>query len=247
MQEDQNQNPTPGIDQAQPGQVVTPGAAAAPSPQPTQQNVAPTPQQPAIPQAQVSQPPIQPAQQMPAPEPPTETAQESPSLYSMEGDEIPQQSEAAGDVVSWSASEYIAHDKDLSWYAGLGLVAIILAALLYFITRDFVSSFVALFGAFMLGFYGARKPRQLTYELDNQGLTIGEKHYDYIDFKKFSLVPEGAFSSIRFVPHKRFGPPITIYYGPDDEDRIVDVLSAHLPIEEHKIDATDRLMRRIRF
>ena len=49
--------------------------------------------------------------------------------------------------VIWTASEYIAHDKDFGWYAGLGLVAVVLSALLYVITREYISVFVALFGA----------------------------------------------------------------------------------------------------
>ncbi len=230
MPEDANQNQTPDTNQTQPGQVVTPGVIVqSPQPQP------PTPTTPA---------------QNPVDTPVVEQVAESlpqPSPYEATSETAPPQLADSQDIVAWTASEYVAHDKDFAWYAGLALVAVLAAVILYVITRDFVSSGVALFGAFLLGFYGARKPRQLTYELSDEGLLIGEKHFGYADFKKFALVPEGAASSIRFVPHKRFGPPITIFYGLEDEERIVDILSAHLPIEEHKIDAIDRLMRRIRF
>ncbi len=61
------------------------------------------------------------------------------------------------------------------------------------------------------------------------------------------MVPEGAFSSVVFMPLKRFAPPRTIYYAPEDEDRIVGLLVNRLPLEEHRADAVDGLMRRIRF
>jgi hypothetical protein len=40
------------------------------------------------------------------------------------------------------------------------------------------------------------------------------------------VVPEGAFNSIVFMPLKRFAVPLSIYYDPKDEDKIIAVLSA---------------------
>lgn len=219
MQENANQTPeTPPVE-PQTGQAEIPNVG---------QPVDATSQAP-VPQPDVTQP----------------LPEQQPSLYRADpgsGSLVTPQ-----EPIRWTASEYIAHDKDFSWYSGLAAVSVLLAALLYLVTRDFTSPLVVFFGAFLLGFYGARKPRQLEYELNDKDLVIGEKHIPYSDLKTFALVPEGAFASIRFVPHKRFGPPITIYYGPEDENKIVNALSVHLPMEQHKIDAIDRLMRRIRF
>jgi hypothetical protein len=60
-------------------------------------------------------------------------------------------------------------------------------------------------------------------------------------------MPEGAFSSIVLVPLKRFSPLTSIYYAPQDEERITAMLAAHLPYEERKHDPIDKLMQRIRF
>jgi hypothetical protein len=49
------------------------------------------------------------------------------------------------------------------------------------------------------------------------------------------------------MPLKRFGLPTTIYFAPEDEDRIVDIINQHLPFEPRDRDAIDRLMKRIRF
>ena len=130
---------------------------------------------------------------------------------------------------------------------GLAVVALIIAATIYAITRDLISSVVVLVGAAALGIFGARKPHQLEYRLDGSGLTVGQKHYAYEAFRSFAIVPEGAFSSIVFMPLKRFAPLTTIYYAPDDEDKIVDLLADRLPFEERKADAVDTLMHRIRF
>ena len=149
--------------------------------------------------------------------------------------------------VTWTASEFIAHDKTAGWYIGLMAVAILLAAAIYLLTSDPVSAAVIIVAALFLAYYGSHKPRQLEYHLDSEGIKVGERHYGYDAFRSFSVVPEGAFSSIVFMPLKRFALPLTLYYAPDDEEKIVSLLVDRLPLEEHRPDAVDSLMRRIRF
>lgn len=240
---------------AQPGQVITPGSVAAP-PEPaapaTSQSVsAPAAAEPpandfTAPREPVSPPAPSPAETEPslAPPSPTETPQQdqanqqAPPLPSPTGSVAP---------ISWTASEFVAHEKNFNWYAGLIAIAAVVSILIYMVTRDVTSSVVVVVCALALGVLANRKPRQLQYALSESGITIGNKHFDYGAFKSFSVVPEGAFSSVVFIPLKRFAPPTTIYYAPEDEDRILDILSNVLPLEEHKPDAIDSIARRVRF
>jgi hypothetical protein len=152
-----------------------------------------------------------------------------------------------GDGVSWTASEFIAHQKSPAWYGGLVAVALVLTVVIFAITRDIISVIVIFLGMGAFWYYAGRQPRQLQYQLDSQGVMIGQKRYSYDSFRSFAVVPEGAFSTIVFMPLKRFAPLITIYYAPENEDQIINVLSPHLPLEEYRHDAIDRLMHRIRF
>lgn len=129
----------------------------------------------------------------------------------------------------------------------LAIATVIVSAVVYLITRDLISVAVVVVAGLLLGTYGARQPRQLQYVIDQQGVVIGPKAYHYGEFRSFSVIPEGAFSSITFMPLKRFAPPISIYYAPEDEEKIVNLLSDKLPIEERRLDAVDNLMRKIRF
>ena len=150
-------------------------------------------------------------------------------------------------AITWTASEFIAHHKSPGWYASLGGGALAVAFLVWLLTKDKISAAVVLFGALMFGIYGGRQPRQLQYQLDETGLTIGAKYYAYDDFRSFSVVVEGAFSSIVFMPLKRFAPAISIFYAPQDEAAIVELLAVRLPSENRGSDPIDRLMSRIRF
>lgn len=147
-----------------------------------------------------------------------------------------------------TASEFVAHEKSTGWYVALAVIATAVAGLIYLITKDLVSMAVIVVGSILLGIYGGRQPRQLKYQLDWQGLSIGSKRYLYSDFRCFSLTEEGAFPGIVFMPLKRFALPTTIYYAPDDENKIVAILADQLPLEEEAYhNSIDNLMRRLRF
>lgn len=216
-------------DKQRPGQTIAPGGAASPPPTPSPQTPPPT------------GPPEAPAAAVVAPEAGGAAAAETPQVApAVQADDDPQ-------AITWSASEFVAHDKSFGWYVALTAGAVALAALLYLITRDFVSVTVVIIAALLLGIYGSHKPRQQEYRLDPGGLTVGPKHSGYDEFRSFSVMKEGAFSSILFMPLKRFAVPTTIYYAPQDEDRIVGLLSDHLPLERRSHDVVDWLMHRIRF
>lgn len=151
------------------------------------------------------------------------------------------------EAVSWTASEFIAHHKSARWYGLLLLAAIALAALVYLLTRDSTSAGIVIVAAILFGIVAARQPRQLQYALDSRGVQVGPKYHSLADFRSFSVVPEGAFSSVVFMPLKRFAPLTTIYFAPEDERRIVALLSAVLPFEDYRHDIIEQFIRRIRF
>lgn len=129
----------------------------------------------------------------------------------------------------------------------LALGAIGAAIIAWIITRDLITSLSILGAAGLLAAYANRQPRELTYQIDQSGLHIGPKYYHFAEFKSFSIMGEGAFASISFRPLKRFAPMLTVYFDPEDLDKIVDALSMHLPMEERRPDPIERLMWRIRF
>lgn len=151
------------------------------------------------------------------------------------------------DSVTWTASEYISHHKSSAWFLGLAVVITIASAVVFMLTKDVLSAIVIVVVGIVFGMYAGRKPQELTYIVNNEGVFIGDKIFTYDKFKSFSIVQEGPVTSIVFAPMGRFMPFISIYYDPQDEDRIANTLSAYLPYENYKRDPIDTLMRKIRF
>jgi hypothetical protein len=233
MPEPIGENNKPEIPLA-PNSVITPGSQTSSNQAPNN----PAPQPPAL-----LPPPVQ-LPEAPVSEPSFYNATPEPTAYdtspSPEVDNRPQ-------VVTWTASEFIAHDKSMGWYTRLALATIIFGGLVYLFDRSIVSLVVIVVAAIVFGLYAGRKPRQLQYQIDLAGLTIGSKLYHFEDFKSFSVVSTGAFTSINFMPLKRFAPILSIFYSPEDEKDIMAVLKASLPYEDPRLDMIDTLMRKIRF
>lgn len=151
-------------------------------------------------------------------------------------------------IISWTASEFIAFEKSSSWFIKALGVNLVIVVLVFLITsRDIISTV----SVFILGLFfmvlAKRQPRVLDYAVTNKGIDIGGKLYSYNILKSFSVIEEGAISSIDILPLKRYMPSLSIYYEPQDEPKIVEALSAYLPQDNRKQPLVDKLMHKIRF
>ena len=151
------------------------------------------------------------------------------------------------DSVQWTASEYVAHQKSAGWYFLLGLATVAGSGLIYLITRDKVSAAIVLIIAIIFGAFAARQPRVLGYQIDQTGIKIADKFYPFEMFKSFSVQEEGPLDVILLTPLKRMMPGLSVYFPPEQGDKIIGVLSSYLPHEERQQDAIERLMRKVRF
>ncbi len=238
MSEDQNSNNSQQVPATQPGTVITPGSAS-PSPKLESSKELPKVPKPITEEATIAESPAASVPESTSPAEP-DRLQDTESFH-------PEATKSTVSEVSWTANEFIAHHKTVGWYAGFAATAAILSIVIYLISKDAISVAVIIVASIVFGLYANRKPSQLEYRLDQSGLSIGPKTYSYEEFRSFSVIPEGAFSSLNFMPLKRFSPVLTVYYAPQDEAKVLAVLSSRLPFEEPRHDAVESLMRRIRF
>lgn len=150
--------------------------------------------------------------------------------------------------VEWTASEYVAHHKNASWYIAFAAITLVATVGVYFITQgDIVATLVIAVVAVLFAIAAARPPRVRKYQVGDKGVMIDNKPYPFMMFKSFSLMEEGAINSISLWSMKRFMPPLSLYYPPEQEELILSLLSLHLPFEERASDPIDRLMRKLHF
>ena len=153
----------------------------------------------------------------------------------------------AQDAISWSASEFVHHEKASSWYIYVVIAALVLATAIYFLTKDIFSVVVIALVGIVFGVFGALKPKVLNYAVSPSGIQVGNRHFEFEDFRSFAVIEEGALPSIQLLPHKRFAVAITMYLDPKEADKIIEILGQYLPFEHRDRDLMDKFASKIHF
>lgn len=219
-------------DQNQPVAAAPPPASATPAPvaaPPVQPVVSPQPAAAPIP-APVATPPLeQPAADLP----------EQPS------DDGEQDVEQFDDAISWSAYEYIHQEKGKTWFVIFSVVMLALLGVSIFFQQWSLAVLVAVIAAVIV-VSSKRPPRELTYSLSGEGLTIDGKIHPLDTFKAFGIIHDGGEYSVMLIPTQRFLPGVTVYFPEEAGEDIVDFLGSHMPMKDLKLDAVDRVVRLLR-
>ncbi|MCA9347154.1 hypothetical protein KC930_01065 [Candidatus Saccharibacteria bacterium] len=151
------------------------------------------------------------------------------------------------DEVSWTASEFVHHQKSTLWYVGIIFAVAATCGLSYFLTGDWITvASIAVLGI-LLAMGGWKKPRTLNYSVSDQGIFIGDKAFGFDDFQAFSVHAEGAFQNFELVPQKRWSPASNLYLSQEDSEKVFEIISRYLPFEERKKDPIDSFLNKIHF
>ena len=157
------------------------------------------------------------------------------------------ESEDSGTPVTWTAQEYVHLDKSPLWFILFVIIVLGLISVDVFILKSWTFSALVVVMAVAIIIYTRRPPRALTYVLSaKQGLYVGERLYNFDDFKAFGLIRDGEHHSIMLIPTKRFAPGVSVYFPEEAGEKIVDILGSRLPMEELKLDVIDIVVRKLR-
>ena len=200
------------------------------------------------PQQPQSAPVAPPAEALPVQQPtadqipaePVQVYQEPQSVEQQLPTELPQIA-----PIVWQDIEYIQHDKTPLWYVGFFIVVIILivgAVLLQAWT--FIPLIIVM--AVALVIYTHRPPRLLSYSWSAKGLTINDQLHPTGEFKSFGVLQDGAHNALDFIPVKRFRPGLTVYFPAEVGEQLVDAVGAYLPMQDLRLDAFDKIIRKLR-
>lgn len=147
--------------------------------------------------------------------------------------------------VTWEAEEYISREHNAWWYIGLVVVTLALGALAVLL-GGWSFLILIILSAFAILVLNLRPPRKIHYQLDEKGLTEGERLHPYSEFKAFGILKEDNHFSAVLIPKKRFGLQVKVYFPDGSGEAIVDALGARLPMEQVKPDFLDKIVNFLR-
>jgi hypothetical protein len=153
--------------------------------------------------------------------------------------------EIKNDSIAWTASEFIDNSKNFNWYLVFFISILAISALVFLFTHSIFSAVAIFILGVAVSYMATRKPREVNYSVDGSGIMINKTDYPFSEFKSYSLVSESGLEHIILVSVKRFSPNKTIYFEPQDKDRIISLLGKFLPLEAVSNDPIDKLMKKI--
>ncbi len=97
------------------------------------------------------------------------------------------ENETNSNQISWTVSEYESHAKNNNWYILAGIIAVGSIIYAYF-TQNFMFILIIIIIAFLLILREKDNIESIPVHLTPQGLFIGQKFYDYDEFKNFLVL-----------------------------------------------------------
>lgn len=164
---------------------------------------------------------------------------------------MPQSGATVGEVDGEAAFDWSVGEQSVAGVAGKNglyfLGALLLAAVVYLLTKDTVSTIAIALAVVAFLYFANHKISSQSYRVRGDTVLIDRKSYQLHDFKSYSVSDADSPASIVLTPMKRFMPPITLFVP----ENILEPLEAHLadylPFEQHQTDAIDALLHKLRF
>jgi hypothetical protein len=151
--------------------------------------------------------------------------------------------------ITWASDVESAQQpmRQTGWFVSMGVAAVLLSGLVYFLSRDILSTLVTLFAVGALMFVVLKPSARVTYALEEDGIVVAGKHYLYDSFRSFSIIEAGEHDILWLTPIQRFLPSLVVHFPPELGEDIVSILSSVLPHEDKAMDFVDRLSRRLKW
>ncbi len=148
--------------------------------------------------------------------------------------------------IQWQAAEYVQQAKQPLWYIGFFAVVIILMLVAILLMQAWTFAVLILVMAVALMVYVHRPAHELNYVLSEKGLYINDQLHPLGEFKSFGVFDDGNQHTLFLVPVKRFRPALSVYFPTEVGERVVDILGAYLPMQDVRLDAFDKIVRKLR-
>ena len=149
-------------------------------------------------------------------------------------------------LLRWQATEYIDHERTSQWYIILAIIVLAFITLAIFVFNSITFAILIPVMLVSLVVYVRRPPSILNYILSRKGLHVNDHLFIYDQFKAFGIVAHEGTHSVVLLPRKRFQVSQTVYFPEEVGEPLVDMLAARLPMQEVKLDAIDRLLKKLR-
>lgn len=91
------------------------------------------------------------------------------------------------DKIEWIAPEYKHEDKSMDFLWAIGIVTIVVFGLAIWKQSYLFSIFILVSGASLI-LFSVRRPQDITYKIETNGITLGKDYYEWKKIKGFHII-----------------------------------------------------------
>jgi hypothetical protein len=159
-------------------------------------------------------------------------------------------------IVEWQAPAFKYYPKDVSWYWLSLIIAIILVAFAVW-QKNFLFAVFVFLAEIMIFTWAGRRPELIKFKIDDKGISLAGKIYNYSDLEKFCLRPdkdeiprESASTVYEELILKRkthLNPYFKILVEAKISSQVREILSQKLTEEEYEDSLLEGIFKWLRF
>ena len=153
---------------------------------------------------------------------------------------------AAGKIM-WSAPESHFFEKTSTWYVGSAVVAGALAIFGLW-QQNLLFVFFVVIAEILALFWGGQAPRTLTYELTEQGATIGDRFFRFENLSGYALIESlggPLYYELVFTQKQTTALYVKAFVPNDKAQEVGDFLAKRLPTFEYSPSLAEAIMNRL--
>ncbi|MBP6931658.1 MAG: hypothetical protein KBD48_02955 [Candidatus Pacebacteria bacterium] len=128
------------------------------------------------------------------------------------------------ETISWTSPEYIQKERSMDWFWTIGLISVLGAiAAIYF--GNYMFAILILLSGGMFFLLSIHTPKDVPYELSDDGLKAGDKVYKLKELKFFDFQKDKESTKLLIQTDGKFMPLLTIIIDPYMKDTFEKELS----------------------
>jgi hypothetical protein len=145
-------------------------------------------------------------------------------------------------TIAWQDYEFPVRVKSKKWFLKIIAATAIIGAILFILSRDYVTIIALIVGVLVLIAYSFRKPKITNFTVNKQRITIGKHQFSFMDYNAYFMKEYENHNAIVLIPYKRFAPSVTIYIKDEYVDQVVDLISEIIPIGAEPFNMIDFIL-----
>jgi len=147
--------------------------------------------------------------------------------------------------IIWKGPDSYYYQKSPTWYIFVSLffLSILIWAAVH---KDFIFIVFIILSYTTIIYVSKRKPKLITFKIDEQGICIGNKKYKFSNLKSFYIL-KGEKRNLLIVRKKTLGNQITLPIKKSIVEHIEKALSSKIKEEEMEEPWIDKFIRKIGF